>query len=103
MTTNTLTEAQKVHIKLLHLRGENIYGISKRTGIQEGTIKYFLEKHAKSLIKESWLANMPGSIKKLKIIKMYGDGYTITQMSNMTRVPETVITNWISQHLKDKK
>lgn len=97
-----LTEAQKAHIKLLFLRGENIYGISKRTGTPEGAVKYFLDKHGKNLIKDSYLANLPGSIKKIKILKMYEDEYTISQMSNMTKVPEIVITNWISQHLKDK-
>ena len=99
---NTLTEAQKVHAKLLFLRGENMYGIAKRTRAPEGALKYFLEKSCKNLIKESYLATLPGSIKKIKSINMIGNGYTITQISNMLRVPETVISNWISQHLKDK-
>ena len=99
---NTLTEAQKVHAKPLFLRGENMYGIAKRTRAPEGALKYFLEKSCKNLIKESYLATLPGSIKKIKSINMIGNGYTITQISNMLRVPETVISNWISQHLKDK-
>ena len=97
-----LTEKQKVHAKLLMIRGTPPGVIASKLNVTDNSIVELIGKPSKYGPKAIF-HDLPGHEKKAKTADLKQAGYTNLQISNMMDVPESVINNWLTHSLMATK